>query len=84
MPPPNSANHDALNVNNSQMQISQEKPVKYGDIEDINGKENALGGMSDPGAEDNGEGDTPAIVIYMVDPFTLHEGNYGTIIRAFS
>ena len=77
MPPPNSSNHD---VTNSHMQMPlgmQDKSVKYGDVEDINGKENALGGMSDPGTEDNGEGDTPAIVIYMVDPFSLHEGNYG-------
>jgi len=82
MPPPNSANQDVLSISNTLMQTPsglQEKPAKYGDVEDVNGKENSLGGFCDPGAEDNGEGDTPAIVIYMVDPFSLYEGNYGKL-----
>jgi hypothetical protein len=53
---------------------------KY-DSDDVNGKENANFGCSDTGNEDNGEGDTPAVVIYMVDPFSLGADENPDLLR---
>ena len=84
MPPPNMSNHE-MGGNGQGMQGNMDsKSVnssgKY-DSEDVNGKENANFGCSDGGNEDNGEGDAPAVVIYMVDPFSLGAEENSDLLR---
>jgi hypothetical protein len=68
MPPPNMSNHDMGSQNISSQNIDLKSVNASGrfDGDDVNGKENANFGCSDGANEDNGEGDTPAVVIYMV------------------
>ncbi len=88
MPPPNMSNHEMGGGNGQNMQGSADPKSmnassgggKY-DADEINGKENANFGCSDTGNEDNGEGDTPAVVIYMVDPFSLGSEENPDLLR---
>ena len=71
MPPPNVANHD-VNIPSQNIDL---KTVNLGsgrsDTDDVNGKENANFGCSDAASDESNDGEPPAIVIYMVDPFSL-------------
>ena len=71
MPPPNMSNHDGQGGMQGSMDPKNINSSGKFDSDDINGKENANFGCSDNSNEDNGEGDVPAVVIYMVDPFSL-------------
>ena len=84
MPPPNMSNHDVGNQNVQGGQNADPKAINLPgrpDSDDVNGKENTYFGCSDATNDDNGEGEVPAVVIYMVDPFSLGADENSELLR---